>query len=744
MPAPVPGRAKRPGAVHVVPGNTCRTSSSSTTIIQPEVKWQPHHRPKSANKGWGIAFKILYVAFILSSIFFITQARPRYERSAENGGRKIVSHHFLSEVQSCCSEIIADADVELGSWGLCDRPEIDSGVSERRDLLHVADNETETSKSSKFDGDEGMFDVLLETPQILGGMIPAVGLLAAGWVLLLQRFSVNMVFVTELLKILVVVALSFATVQSTVAAVQIGLILTVLLVTVATKKKENLGKAARTIAHSVSSFHGNPSMLTGLFALKAVFLLHASLFVAALLFAFDVVEVKRQFQEPADPSDTELFPMVASCGFEYPTYVAPVTRFQCLYWIWFIYVYDQVRLSTVSTVVGSRHFHADEKEHCNVWQALRNALTTSFGSLALAGALSTIFDNFRKDQRSTVTVGWWMAGPQSCVLLPLQLILWAFGSCLADALALYVRFAVILHSFTGHSLKSCAAKCKSTMQRNFLGGYITAYSSKSVLFTTSYIFSLGVAIGTWAWIDAEYGSNSLKNWMTESNFWLVIFQLLVLVLAFAYPTISIFLIIRMNAVLEDHSKGEHYRGEEEATQHQWIGPLAAVFTGCVAMVVFRFVNGILLDIVDTKFLCFAIDEDNGIDRSAPSTSLSEDGTTEELSDREQEQRTFSAMVKAMPDYAVAVEVERNDVDVEAPIVPGVIQQDLPPVAEIHIDGHGDICADEVELVEQGQDAEESGFQDEDEQFYEVALDPDPPDCGEGREQNHMRRRFEFC
>ena len=256
------------------------------------------------------------------------------------------------------------------------------------------------------------------------------------------------------------------------------------------------------------------------------------------------------------------------------------------------------------------------------------------------------------------------------------------------------------------------------------------------------MFSLGVAIGTWAWIDAEYDSSSLGNWITETKFWLVLFQLLVLVLAFAYPTISIFLIIRKNTILEDHSKGAYYRGEEEATQHQWIGPLAAVFVGCIAMIIFRFVNGILLDIVDTKFLCFAIDEDNGIDRSAPRTS--QDGTTEEISDREQEQRTFSAMVKAMPDYAVAVEVEQGDVDVEAPIVPGVIQQELPPVAEISIDGSGSICADEVELVEQGQEAQEHVFEDEDEQFYEVSLDPEPPDCEEGFEQNHTRGRYEFC
>ena len=63
---------------------------------------------------------------------------------------------------------------------------------------------------------------------------------------------------------------------------------------------------------------------------------------------------------------------------------------------------------------------------------------------------------------------------------------------------------------------------------------------------------------------------------------------------------------------------------------------------------------------------------------------------------------------------------------------------------IRIDGSGDICAGEVELVAEGQDAEEHGFEDEDERFYEVDLDAEPPDCGEGREQNHTRRRFEFC
>ena len=720
MPAPLPGRAKRPGAVFVPGNNNHRSPTSSSSIIRPEVKWHPKTRPKPTNTGWGIAFKILYAVFVASSIFFIAQSRPRYERSVEDGGRKVLHPHYLGEIKNCCASIKEDPNVELAPWGLCGRPEVTgtSGVAERRNL----------STTKKYEGDEGMFDVLLENPQILGGIFPATALLAIAWVLLLRQFSVKMVFATELIKAFVAVAIVVVTVQSTVVAVQVGLILAALVVGIATKRKEDLVKAARTIGHSVAAFHSNPSMLAGLFALKAVFLLHAVLFVATLVLAFDVVTVRRQIQELNDTGE-----IVVGCDFEYDYYVAPVTRFQCLFWIWIIFVYDQIRLSTISTVVGSRHFHAEEKKNCTVWRALYNALTTSFGSLALAGALSMVFDSFRKDRRSPSNVTWWLTAPQSCVLLPLQMIMWACGSCIADALALYVRFAVILHSFTGQSLKNCAAKCKDALKRNFLGGYITAYSARSVLFTTAYIFSVGIALATWAWIDLIYGADSLKKWMSgESTFWIVIFQLLVLVLAFAYPTISIFGVVRVNVILEDRSKGFLYSGQE-TTQHQWIGPLAAVFVGCIAMIIFRFVTGILLDIVDTKFLCFAIDEDNGIDRSAPSTGEFGD---EELSEREQEQRTFAALVKAMPDYAVAVELRSTDVDIEVPIVPGIVQQDLPPMAEISIDGSGSGSGsgsgafDAVEFVEDGQ-SEEAGFEDEDDRFFEVTLeDTGKPDRGE--------------
>jgi len=61
----------------------------------------------------------------------------------------------------------------------------------------------------------------------------------------------------------------------------------------------------------------------------------------------------------------------------------------------------------------------------------------------------------------------------------------------------------------------------------------------------------------------------------------------------------------------------------------WIPPLAATFVGCIAMMMFKFLSAIFLDIIDTLFLCFAIDKDNNVD----------------LTDSE-----FTKLVEKMPTY----------------------------------------------------------------------------------------------
>ena len=40
--------------------------------------------------------------------------------------------------------------------------------------------------------------------------------------------------------------------------------------------------------------------------------------------------------------------------------------------------------------------------------------------------------------------------------------------------------------------------------------------------------------------------------------------------------------------------------------------MAACFVGCIAMMMFNILSGIFLDIINTLFLCFAIDMDNNV------------------------------------------------------------------------------------------------------------------------------------
>ena len=153
------------------------------------------------------------------------------------------------------------------------------------------------------------------------------------------------------------------------------------------------------------------------------------------------------------------------------------------------------------------------------------------------------------------------------------------------------------------------------------------------------------------------------------------------------------------------------------TQHQWVGPLAAVCVGCVSMIIFRFVRRVILDGVDTKFLCFAIDQHYVVD------GANRDGG-----------RAGSA------DPVVSVEIF---LDPEAPIVPGVILRELPPEAKIAIDENEGGSGGDIDL--------EDGIGMDDDRFYDVVLDPESDtevrvaetsdEDAQGRPQK--RRRFRF-
>lgn len=110
-----------------------------------------------------------------------------------------------------------------------------------------------------------------------------------------------------------------------------------------------------------------------------------------------------------------------------------------------------------------------------------------------------------------------------------------------------------------------------------------------------------------------------------------------------YPVLGLYIIIFVNKLLQQWEREKLTRNQmsdededEELNNHNWIPPLVAAFVGCIAMMFFTFLASIFLDIINTVFLCFAIDKDNCVD-----TSNDE----------------FESLVKQMPEYIQASDVE---------------------------------------------------------------------------------------
>mmetsp|Transcript_17232 Transcript_17232/g.25012 ORF Transcript_17232/g.25012 Transcript_17232/m.25012 type:complete len:330 (+) Transcript_17232:2-991(+) len=302
-------------------------------------------------------------------------------------------------------------------------------------------------------------------------------------------------------------------------------------------------------------------------------------------------------------------------------------------------------------MVGSWHFHPESKP--NFGRAIQNALTTSFGSLAFAALVISFLDRFRRYRQIKC---WWL-GPQCILLFPLYLINLIFGICIG----VFTKFSVILHIFTGLPLTNSARKCWSVMSRHFVGGFITEVTSSNVLATGPYVFSIAMTFLTWSWIDDTFGFTTLSDILeTEggSTVAILIVMIFFMIFILSYPLVGVFVVVIINSTQQAQAK-ENYAAGEETFQHLWVSPLGAMFVGCISMLVFSFMGGIIHDTVDTMFLCFAIDQENQIERN-----------------KQQEEFDFAAIVKTMPGYIVATPV--THIDPEMPIVPALSVDECGP------------------------------------------------------------------
>lgn len=208
---------------------------------------------------------------------------------------------------------------------------------------------------------------------------------------------------------------------------------------------------------------------------------------------------------------------------------------------------------------------------------------------------------------------------------------------------------------------------------------MTAYTSKTLLNLGGYACSIGLGSATWWLIDERFNCESFNASQLR-----LLYMFLMLVGCVWFPILGIIFVIIANfslKALENYKleNGFNYYDDdtvangflmEESLNHLWIPPLASAFIGCISMMFFNFfATGMVMDIIDTCFLCFAIDCDNNIDRGNPefqSLISRMPGYTPQREDRNEDiEQVYTGPNRERSDYR-DIEIIEEDVSNEKP------------------------------------------------------------------------------
>lgn len=248
--------------------------------------------------------------------------------------------------------------------------------------------------------------------------------------------------------------------------------------------------AAKMISHSTIAMKENPSIFLGGIFAKTLYAGNAALFVYFFAESINVVKVEKTVYPASSVDSTTDF---IYCDFASPSYVSYINIYLAISYLWSVLLFEKMRLSTVAGVVGSWHFHPEEKP--TLWITIKN-IAPSFGTLSVSALISSIAEYVNKVLNQNQSC-WVYISPLVCVIAPLHILICFFGTCMKTVIQMLTKYAVILHVFTGKPFMGSAKSVFKIMSRHFKGGFVTEVTSKSVLNLGSYAFSVGISMVAW-------------------------------------------------------------------------------------------------------------------------------------------------------------------------------------------------------------------------------------------------------
>ncbi|KAF4730952.1 hypothetical protein FOZ63_010180, partial [Perkinsus olseni] len=271
-----------------------------------------------------------------------------------------------------------------------------------------------------------------------------------------------------------------------------------------------------------------------------------------------------------------------------------------LFWI-FTYVFLNMKTVVCAAGIGAWYFPGGDGEPTiPALRGLQWAFTTSSGAVMFAATIVGITRFIINRINSACGCLPWYLSPISCIFQ-------CFASCCLGVLEMFSKFMLIGQVFSGKGLCGAGRKSFNLVKDRLGTAFITDGVGHSMLSICTYVFSLGIGIAAWVWLDEAQNYQTL----TELGWYFLIPVLLLFAAFISWPVLTIVLISWLAPTFHVWACGRDGCNTVNQVHAQLAinSVTGALFIGSVCYSFFHFLADVMLSCIDTVFFCFAIEAD---------------------------------------------------------------------------------------------------------------------------------------
>ncbi|KAF4757451.1 hypothetical protein FOZ63_003780, partial [Perkinsus olseni] len=360
----------------------------------------------------------------------------------------------------------------------------------------------------------------------------------------------------------------------------------------------SINRAAEVISVASAGLKATPTVIGVSVVVEGLYVGYTVLWIVFVIATFSVKEVNE-----------------GSCRLDEPGWVAASRWIYGPMFFIFTYVFLNIKTVVCAVGIGAWYFPDSDAPMVPALKGLQWACTSSSGAIMFASLFAGIVRYVIN--RITDLMNW-----LPICLSPLTCLWSCIAGCLLSILEMFSKFMLIGQAFCGEAFCGSARRSFNVVKDRLGDAFITDSIGENVVTMSTYIFSLGLGIASWAWLDSAQDYQTL----TAMPWYILIPVLLLYAYFISIPALTITLLAWLAPwfhIWTCGSDGVCSSDWQVDAQYSINSVTGALFIGAVCYCLFNFIGEIVLSTIDTIFFCFAIEYDNDIYQSRFKTQLYE-------------------------------------------------------------------------------------------------------------------------